>query len=473
MTPLTTLLVDVEAGEDRFVLSPERDADTYKVMPGFKFKPFALDRRQPVPSAIASSRPSSRWCRTSAASSPRSIWATRCGRRAFSGEFNRDVTYSFETIEPYYLQTRLELSVTQKITTAWDIVGRAGRYTLELRDHRRARRRPRARIPAIATAAASATRSGEYVRLGFDVNYMDRTSEADITAELRRHPRRLSTITYGLRAAMTLILSRRHRLSPARRSRVSAQTDYVIGAQDVLTITVYDQADLSGKFTVEPDGTLTFPLLGRVKAGGPDAARSRGRPQEAPVRRLPPQPAGVGRRWSTYRSQRIFVMGEVRAPGAYQLTGDMTIIEAIARAGSTTPQAADEAMIVRPKAGQDDGPVLPTDTDSTVIRVNLREIQEGALSKNVQLRDGDTLRRAEGARRSTSSDRSRRPAPIPSTRTRPCCRRCRWPAASPIAGPRGASRSCAPCDGKKKEIKVKLTDIVEPGDTIIVAERFF
>ena len=38
--------------------------------------------------------------------------------------------------------------------------------------------------------------------------------------------------------------------------------------QDVLTITVYDQADLSGKFTVDPDGTLTFPLLGRVKAGG-------------------------------------------------------------------------------------------------------------------------------------------------------------------------------------------------------------
>ena len=39
-----------------------------------------------------------------------------------------------------------------------------------------------------------------------------------------------------------------------------AQTDYTIGKQDVLTITVYDQADLSGKFTVDADGTLTFPL---------------------------------------------------------------------------------------------------------------------------------------------------------------------------------------------------------------------
>ena len=51
-------------------------------------------------------------------------------------------------------------------------------------------------------------------------------------------------------------------------SGAAAQTDYVIGPQDVLTVTVYDHADLSGKFSVEADGTLTFPLIGRVKAAG-------------------------------------------------------------------------------------------------------------------------------------------------------------------------------------------------------------
>src|SRR5229473_2569632 len=45
-------------------------------------------------------------------------------------------------------------------------------------------------------------------------------------------------------------------------------TDYVVGPQDILTITSYDQADLSGKFSVEADGTFTYPLIGRVKAGG-------------------------------------------------------------------------------------------------------------------------------------------------------------------------------------------------------------
>ena len=48
---------------------------------------------------------------------------------------------------------------------------------------------------------------------------------------------------------------------------LAAQTDYQIGAQDVLTITVFGETDLSGKYTVEQDGTFTFPLIGRVTAG--------------------------------------------------------------------------------------------------------------------------------------------------------------------------------------------------------------
>jgi len=47
-----------------------------------------------------------------------------------------------------------------------------------------------------------------------------------------------------------------------------SRAEYVIGAQDVLTITVWDSPDLSGKFTVETDGSFTFPLIGRIQAGG-------------------------------------------------------------------------------------------------------------------------------------------------------------------------------------------------------------
>src|SRR5258706_13419392 len=59
----------------------------------------------------------------------------------------------------------------------------------------------------------------------------------------------------------------------------TAVTDYVVGPQDVLTITSYDQADLSGKFAVEADGTFTFPLIGRFTAGGSTLRQGEHRPK--------------------------------------------------------------------------------------------------------------------------------------------------------------------------------------------------
>ena len=44
--------------------------------------------------------------------------------------------------------------------------------------------------------------------------------------------------------------------------------DYIVGPNDVLAITVVDQPQLTGKYIVQADGTFTFPLLGRLKAGG-------------------------------------------------------------------------------------------------------------------------------------------------------------------------------------------------------------
>ena len=117
--------------------------------------------------------------------------------------------------------------------------------------------------------------------------------------------------------------------------------NYVVGPQDVLTIALFDQQDLSGKYTVEADGTFTFPLIGRVKAGGLTLRSV----EEALRKELSngffknPQ---VSVAVEQYRSQRVFVVGEVRAPGTYPLTGDTTLIEALARAGSTSENASGE-----------------------------------------------------------------------------------------------------------------------------------
>src|ERR1700722_10910836 len=118
-----------------------------------------------------------------------------------------------------------------------------------------------------------------------------------------------------------------------------AVVDYVVGPQDVLTITSYDQADLSGRFTIEADGTFTYPMIGRFKAGGL-TLRSveeglKKRLKDEGFFRNPQVTVSV----DTYKSQKVFIVGEVRVPGTYVLSGDMNLVEAIARAGSSLPTA--------------------------------------------------------------------------------------------------------------------------------------
>jgi len=57
-------------------------------------------------------------------------------------------------------------------------------------------------------------------------------------------------------------------LAPAAAAQ-TPPTDYVVGPEDVLMITVFNEPTLSGRFTVEADGTINYPLVGRVPVGGP------------------------------------------------------------------------------------------------------------------------------------------------------------------------------------------------------------
>jgi polysaccharide biosynthesis/export protein len=257
-------------------------------------------------------------------------------------------------------------------------------------------------------------------------------------------------------------------------SLAAAQTDYTIGSQDILTITVYDQADLTGKYSVEADGSFTFPLIGRIKAAGLTLRQLETELKQQLANGYLKNPQ-VSVAIEQYRSQRVFVMGEVRAPGTYQLAGEMSVIEALARAGATTNEAADEIMIVRPPAGRaGDGPVLPDQSaDATVIRVNVRDLQAGKLSQNVTLRDGDTLvvPRAQSV---YVFGQVKTPGAFGITRGTTVLQ------ALSLAGgvtDRGSTGRVyivrTDSSGRKREIKVKLTDVVEPGDTLIVKERFF
>jgi polysaccharide export outer membrane protein len=249
-------------------------------------------------------------------------------------------------------------------------------------------------------------------------------------------------------------------------------TNYIVGPQDVLLITVFDQQDLGGKYTVDADGSVSFPLIGRLKAGGLSLQQVEGALRKALADGFFKNPQ-VSVSVEQYRSQRVFVVGEVRAPGTYQLSGDMTLIEALARAGSTTQDAAGEAMIVRSKTAAVDGPLLPDqDRSAEVVHVDIKELQSGRLSQNAMLRDGDTIfiPRAELI---YVFGQVRNPGAYALQKGTTVLQALSLAGGVTDRGATGRIRIARVVGGKKTEIRTKTEDVVEPGDTIIVPERFF
>ncbi len=249
--------------------------------------------------------------------------------------------------------------------------------------------------------------------------------------------------------------------APAR-----AQTDYVVGAQDVLTITVFGEAEFSGRYTVEQDGTFTFPQLGRIKGGG---MTLRGLEEEL-KRKLAdgylknPQVAVA---IETYRSQRILVIGEVRNPGEFQLTGEMTLMAALARAGLTTPAAGKEALIVRaPKRG------ASQEAESEIIHVDLADLQAGNIALNVRLQDGDTIN-VPRAQSVFVTGEVKSPGAYAAETGTTVLQVLSLAGGLTDRGSNTRIRIQRIVNGKQTEISAKLNDVVNPGDTIIVKARFF
>jgi len=279
-----------------------------------------------------------------------------------------------------------------------------------------------------------------------------------------------NTFSFSFRTigALLMVLT----LSAPRVALTQSAGDYVIGAQDVLSIAVYDQLDLGGKYAVELDGSFTFPLVGRVQAGGLTI-----RSFEVELKKRladgffknPQVTVAI----EQYRSQRVFVTGEVRSPGAYPLTGDMTLIEALAKAGSTTSTASEEVVVVRGTKGVDGPIAIDAAGDKEILRFNLKDLQSGAASvRNIDLRDSDTIYVAR-AELVYIFGEVKNPAAYPIKTDTTVLQ------ALSLAGgvtPNGAinrTKIIRIVEGDKKEISVKLTAIVQPGDTIMVPERYF
>jgi polysaccharide export outer membrane protein len=250
-----------------------------------------------------------------------------------------------------------------------------------------------------------------------------------------------------------------------------AKTDlnYVVGPADLLRIHVLGEPQLSGVYRVENDGQFNYPFVGRVKAGGLTVAGV-AQALKAGLANGYLRDPQVTVEVEQFRSQSVFVIGEVRTPGKYVLTGSVTLLDALAQAGSTTQSAGAEVLILHPRATASGQPTLPGQGDADIERVSLREIEDGKLSRNVSIRDGDTIFVPK-------IDRFFVIGQVRNAGSYPLERNMTVLQAISTAGgisERGSNRRLKIIrivNNKRKEFDAKPTDIVKPGDTIVVPQR--
>lgn len=248
-----------------------------------------------------------------------------------------------------------------------------------------------------------------------------------------------------------------------------AAPNYQIGPQDALKITVFEADGLNGEYRVDNDGYISFALLGRVPVAGLTLQAVQEKLKtllENGYIRNPQVRVDI----QEYKSQSIFVSGEVRAPAEIRMTGGMTLLKALAQAGSPMSSASSQLTIARQKkAGTAPGPAGSDVSD--VITVNWRDLQTGHAA-DIPLQDGDIIfvPKAQtffiqGYVRNTGSY-----VLEPGTTVEQ---------AIALAGgltDRGSNRGIKATrmvNGKTTEIALNLSDKVQPGDVISIKQRLF
>jgi polysaccharide biosynthesis/export protein len=239
---------------------------------------------------------------------------------------------------------------------------------------------------------------------------------------------------------------------------------YVIGPQDNLSIIVADEVELTGKFRVDSDGTISMPYLGRVPLAGLSLADAQDKVTALLKKDYLKNPQ-VRIEVDQFKSRSVLVTGEVRSPGKVSLPGTtMSLLEALALAGSPTPNASSEVLVMHaPKPGE---PVpLP-------ITVNRKDLELGKVGRDLILLDGDIVN-VPVAKRFFISGFVKNPGSfVLDTGTT-------VGQAIVLAGgltDRGSDRRISitrTVDGKSVEVPVKMEDQVQPNDEIKIKPRFF
>lgn len=257
-------------------------------------------------------------------------------------------------------------------------------------------------------------------------------------------------------------------------SNVAAQGDYLLGPEDLVEITVWGHEDLKRTVPLSLDGTITFPMIGEMKAAGNTTQQL----EKVMARMLgegylknPQLTVTV----KEFKSQKVYVMGEVKNPGTYPVTKQNNLFFVLSQAGGFTKDSGEEVVVIRPHQGDAKGGITLEEAQAkkeTIIRVNLKEALAGDRRSNVDIKDGDSIVVPKmpffyvmgEVQKPGQYNLERGTTVLMGIST--------GGGLTPKAAP-NRTKIVREVEGKKTEIKVGMETLVLPGDTIILPESYF
>ena len=158
------------------------------------------------------------------------------------------------------------------------------------------------------------------------------------------------------------------------------EPDYKINPGDILSISVWREADLQREVLVRPDGKFSFPLAGDVQAAGNSVEEIRTLLTERLSRLIPDLVVSVAA--TQINGNKVYVIGQVNRPGDFIANPRVDVLQALTLAGGVTPFA--EVNDIR---------ILRRDAEGLQsLEFRYRDIEKGKrLEQNIILQAGDVI----------------------------------------------------------------------------------
>jgi polysaccharide export outer membrane protein len=163
-------------------------------------------------------------------------------------------------------------------------------------------------------------------------------------------------------------------------SASSGKVDYRVGPGDVIEVLVWKEPEASSTVVIRPDGKISLPLINDLEVTGKAPMEI----QAIVTERLDPyiKAPNVTVTVKEINSKKVFVLGEIARPGAYEITQPTTVLQVLTEAGGLQPFAKQNSIYI-----------LRTENDKQAkFPFRYKDVLKGErIDQNILLKPGDTI----------------------------------------------------------------------------------